>query len=63
MNTTYHNHLTALMWAAGYDQAQTVSLLLERGANRDLRDDRGLTAKDIAERTGSTHAAVLLSGH
>ncbi len=51
------------MWAAGYDQAQTVSLLLERGANRDLRDDRGLTAKDIAERTGSTHAAVLLSGH
>jgi ankyrin repeat protein len=51
------------MWAAGYDQTQTVSLLLARGANRDLRDDRGMTARDIAEQTGSTHAALLLSGH
>jgi ankyrin repeat protein len=63
VNAAYHNHLTALMWAAGYDQTQTVSLLLARGANRDLRDDRGMTARDIAEQTGSTHAALLLSGH
>jgi ankyrin repeat protein len=61
VNAAYHNHLTALMWAAGYDQAQTVSMLLARGANRDLRDDRGMTAKDIAVQTGSTHAAVVLS--
>jgi ankyrin repeat protein len=62
VNAAYHNHLTALMWAAGYDQAQTVSMLLARGANRDLRDDRGMTAKDIAEQTGSSRAALVLSG-
>jgi ankyrin repeat protein len=61
VNTAYHNHLTALMWAAGYDRTQTITMLLARGANRDLRDDRGMTAKDIALQTGSTHASVLLS--
>ena len=61
VNAAYHNHLTALMWAAGYDQIQTVSLLLARGAKRDMRDDRGLTAKDIAEQTGSKQVALVLS--
>lgn len=35
-------------------------MLLARGAKRDLRDDRGMTAKDIAGQTGSTHVAALL---
>ena len=48
---------TALMWAAGQGHAEAVKLLLERGAQADLRDDRGLTALDMA-RQGS-HAAVV----
>jgi ankyrin repeat protein len=61
VNTLYRNHLTALMWAAGYDQEETASMLLARGAKRDLRDDRGMTAKDIAEQTHSARVAALLS--
>jgi ankyrin repeat protein len=62
VNAAYHNHLTALMWAAGYDRVPTVSLLLARGARRDLRDDRGLTAKDIAQQTGSKEVVLVLTG-
>jgi uncharacterized protein len=61
VNAAYHNHLTALMWTAGYDQAQTASMLLARGANRALRDDRGMTAGDIAQQTGSTRVVALLA--
>jgi uncharacterized protein len=62
VNAAYHHHLTALMWAAGYDRAQTVSLLLAHGAKPELRDDRGLTAKDIAQQTGSKEAVLVLTG-
>ena len=44
------------MWAAGQGQADAVRLLLERGAKRDLRDDRGLTAAEIARQ--ADHAGV-----
>jgi hypothetical protein len=37
-----------------------VRLLLARGARRDLRDDRGLTAADIARQTGHADVAALL---
>ncbi|SAK78526.1 hypothetical protein AWB79_04910 [Caballeronia hypogeia] len=36
-------------------------MLLARGAERDLRDDRGMPAKDIAEQTGAAKVAALLS--
>ena len=32
VDTPYANRLTALMWAAGHGQADTVKLLLARGA-------------------------------
>jgi ankyrin repeat protein len=51
------------MWAAGYDHPDTIKLLLARGADPALRDNRGMTAGDIAAQTGSSHAAVLLSAH
>jgi ankyrin repeat protein len=63
VNRVYKNDLTALMWAAGYDRADTVKLLLARGANPALRDNRGMSARDIAAQTGSTHAAVSLSSN
>lgn len=46
------HQLTALMWAAGYGQTACVRLLLDRGARRELRDDRGKRAEDIARERG-----------
>lgn len=63
VNRLYRNNLTALTWAAGYDRPDTIKLLLARGADPALRDNRGMTAQDIAAQTGSSHAAVLLSAH
>ena len=45
------------MWAAGQGQADTVKLLLARGARADLSDDRGVTALRMAQDGG--HAAVV----
>jgi ankyrin repeat protein len=36
--------LTALMWAVGYDHPDTIKLLLARGADPALRDNRGMSA-------------------
>jgi ankyrin repeat protein len=61
VNRLYKNDLTALMWAAGYDRAETVQLLLARGADPALKDNRGMTAKDIAVQTKSARASGVLS--
>jgi uncharacterized protein len=47
-NAAYHNHLTALMWAAGYGHAETVRMLIDSGARIDVVDDRGKSALDMA---------------
>jgi hypothetical protein len=57
VNHLYNHNLTALMWAAGYGKVECVELLLERGADPRLRDDRGKTARDIAAEQG--HQAVV----
>jgi len=61
VNTVYANGLTALMWAAGYDKVDTVRLLLSRGARPELRDNRGLSAREIADQAGAKTVAGLLS--
>ena len=60
----YGNDLTALMWAAGYedgfgerDALETIALLLDAGAPIDAADNRGRTALMIAAERG--HAAVV----
>ena len=50
----------ALMWAAGFGQDEVVTLLLARGADRDLRDNRGKSAAAIAEEEGRQSTAALL---
>ena len=57
MDGAYENKLTALMWAAGQGQADAVKLLLSRGADRGLKDDRSLTALEMARQGG--HVAVV----
>jgi ankyrin repeat protein len=52
--------LTPLMWAAGQGHAQTVKLLLAKGANKLLKDDRGLTAWDMANEAKHPDTAALL---
>ena len=59
INAAYENDLTALMWAAGQGQAGAVKLLLQRGANADLRDARGMTAAQIAGQAGHASVAAL----
>jgi len=48
------------MWAAGQGQLDAVKLLLARGARRDLRDDRGLTAAEIARGAGQSAVVAAL---
>ena len=68
VNRRYGHNLTALMWAAGHDAAAgsqdieaTVKLLLARGAKADMKDDRGMTAADIARSLGYDQIVTLLS--
>jgi uncharacterized protein len=68
VNRRYAHGLTALMWAAGHDASAgvddveaTLKLLIERGADLSLRDDRGKTAADIARGLGHERAMKLLA--
>jgi len=64
VNQKYANNLTALMWASGYsndvpevDGIKTVNLLIEEGAELNLKDNRGRTALMIAAERG--HAKIV----
>jgi ankyrin repeat protein len=45
------------MWAAGQGHVETVKLLLAKGANILLKDERNLTALDMAKE--AKHALVV----
>jgi ankyrin repeat protein len=67
VNRRFGNELTALMWAAGYpddvdvgDGVATVELLLAKGAQLDLADNRGRTALMIAAERGHAEIVKLL---
>jgi ankyrin repeat protein len=68
LNRGYAHGLTALMWAAGYadgagidDIKQMLALLIARGAALDARDDRGLSAQEIARDLGHKEIADYLA--
>ncbi len=61
VNHAYVNQLTALMWAAGQGHVEATRLLLARGADAALRDDRGLSAADMAVKGGYTAVSALMA--
>jgi ankyrin repeat protein len=68
INHRDEHELTPLMWAAGYpdgagieDIKQVVALLIARGAAIEARDDRGLTAHEIARNLGHQEIADYLA--
>ena len=60
VDAAYIDALTPLMWAAGQGHTETVRLLLAKGANKTLKDDRGLSAMDMAKAAGHTQIVNLL---
>lgn len=55
------NGSTPLMMAAQYGQPAVVKLLLEEGADPLLKNQRGLTAIDFAQRAGRAESAEMIS--
>ena len=53
--------ITPLMMAATEGHAEAVQLLLKFGADRALKDDEGLTAKEIAIKNGNENLVPLLN--
>lgn len=60
VNARLANELTLLMWTAGYGHEDAARLLLQRGADRTLRDNRGKTAADIAREQNHASLAQIL---
>ena len=60
VNAQGRGGVTALMIAAGYDNAPLVGLLIQAGAKIDVRSEDGKTALDIANDNGSDTAAKTL---
>jgi ankyrin repeat protein len=48
------------MWAAGSGQAQMVRYLLDHGADKNKKDNRGLTALAIAKDTKNSEVVATL---
>jgi len=54
------NGMTPLMIAARYNQVEIIKVLLDKGANLKLTDDKGLSALRYAELSNATQAADTL---
>jgi ankyrin repeat protein len=50
-----------LLAAAASDRVEAIKLLLERQANRDVRDAKGRTAAEIAAEAGHQDAVAVLA--
>lgn len=54
------NGLTPLMFAARYNKIEILKYLLEKGADKDIKDERGNTAMKYAEFSKSVEAIEFL---
>jgi ankyrin repeat protein len=61
VNAPLENKLTLLMWATPYGQESSVNLLLNQGADRQRKDNRGKTAADMAREGGHDKVLALLT--
>ncbi len=52
--------LTPAMFAARYNKAEILQVLIDDGANLKLKSDRGYTAKKYAEMSNATEALAVL---
>lgn len=60
VNARLDNDLSLLMWAAAYGHESTARFLLEQGADRTLKDQRGKTAAAMAHEGNHLLVAKLL---
>lgn len=60
VNAQSQQGVTALMIAAGHDNTPLIGLLAQAGAAFQLRNSAGQTAADVADISGSEHAAKML---
>jgi ankyrin repeat protein len=60
VNDTTYRGMTPLMYAAIYNQSEIAKLLLENGANLDMKDNSGRTALDHAKSSHSENVLEVL---
>ena len=58
MNAQFDSDLTLLMWSSGYSHEPMVGYLLGHGAGKQAKDNRGLTALEMA---GSAGRALVIA--
>lgn len=61
VNATNEQGTSALIFAAMFNQGEVIDLLLENGADNQLKDGQGLTAADHVRNRGLTELAEKLS--
>lgn len=54
------NGLTPLMYAARYNKVEIIQYLLQKGADRDIKDSQGFTALKYAELSNAYEAIAVL---
>jgi ankyrin repeat protein len=54
------NGLTPLMYAARYNKVEIIEYLMQKGANRDIKDSQGFTALNYAEFSNAYEAIAVL---
>jgi ankyrin repeat protein len=55
--------MTPAMFAARYNKAEILELLIENGADLSIKNDKGYTAKKLAKLSHASDALAVLEGH
>ena len=55
--------MTPAMFAARYNKAEILELLIENGADLSIKNDKGYTAKKLAKLSHASEPLAVLEGH